>query len=860
MTVYVEGFLRMKKLLQRTSPFIGLIPFLIALWALYHVLRKYHYHDVIRSLGELPTGRVVMAVLLTIVNYLALTGYDTLAFRYIRHPLHYGRIAFASFISYVFGHNVGFSILGSGTVRYRLYSAWGLSALEIAQVVAFCTLTSWLGLFTLGGLIFLLEPLEIPDLLRLPFASIRLLGVILIGVVGGYLLWSALRKNPLKIKEWELPIPSLRISIPQTAIAAMDWTLAGTVFYALLPPSAGLSFPTVLSVFLLAQIAGLVSHVPGGLGVFEAVVLHLLSPVISASSVLGSLLAYRVVYYLLPLMIGATLLGTHEMIKKKKQMAWVVRVFGQRIPELVPQVLALTTFVGGAVLLFSGATPTLKTRLGWLEDLIPLPVMEISHFLGSLAGLGLLLLARGLQQRLDAAYFLTALLLGAGAIFSLLKGLDYEEAATLGLMLISLVPCRRYFYRKASFFSERFTPGWIAAIALVLLGSVWIGLFSYKHMEYSGELWWQFSLSGDAPRFLRATVGVISLAVFFGVARLLRPAPLEPAPPNAGELEKAHAVVRESRKTYAHLALLGDKSFLFNDGATAFIMYAIEGRSWAALGDPVGPDKEMVELVWRFRALCDRHGGWTVFYQVSQEHLHLYLDLGLALLKLGEEGRILLSDFSMEGAGRREFRHIQHKLEREGCTFELVPPERTLALLPELKNISDAWLAEKNTREKRFSLGFFHEPYLKEFPISIVRKEGRIVAFANILCGAQKEEISVDLIRYLPEAPYGVMDYLLTRIILWGKQTGYQWFNLGMAPLSGLENRPLAPLWSKIGAFVFQHGEHFYNFQGLRQYKEKFDPRWEPRYLASPGGLSLPRIFTDLASLIAGGLKGIVSK
>ena len=104
------------------------------------------------------------------------------------------------------------------------------------------------------------------------------------------------------------------------------------------------------------------------------------------------------------------------------------------------------------------------------------------------------------------------------------------------------------------------------------------------------------------------------------------------------------------------------------------------------------------------------------------------------------------------------------------------------------------------------------------------------------------------------------MEYLFVCMMLWGKEQGYRWFNLGMAPFSGLENRALAPLWNRLGAFVFRYGEHFYNFQGLRQYKEKFDPQWRPRYLASPGGLALPQIFANLATLISGGVKGVVAK
>ncbi|MBE7444414.1 MAG: DUF2156 domain-containing protein [Planctomycetia bacterium] len=141
-----------------------------------------------------------------------------------------------------------------------------------------------------------------------------------------------------------------------------------------------------------------------------------------------------------------------------------------------------------------------------------------------------------------------------------------------------------------------------------------------------------------------------------------------------------------------------------------------------------------------------------------------------------------------------------------------------------------------------------------------VRKNGKIIAFVNIWQGAEKEELSADLMRYLPDAPNGVMEYLFIQLMRWGKQEGYKWFNMGMAPLSGLEEHALAPLWNRLGALVFRHGEHFYNFQGLRRYKEKFDPEWEPKYLASPGGLKLPRILTNIALLISGDHKGVVIK
>lgn len=325
-------------------------------------------------------------------------------------------------------------------------------------------------------------------------------------------------------------------------------------------------------------------------------------------------------------------------------------------------------------------------------------------------------------------------------------------------------------------------------------------------------------------------------------------------------MERVLPVIASSDATYAYLALLGDKSFLFNQKENTFIMYSVEARSWIAMGDPIGPKEEWPELIWRFREICDRYNGWTVFYEVRSENLYLYLDIGLSLMKLGEEGRVFLKDFSLEGREGKNLRYTIHKLEKEGYNFQIIPQGEIDSFLGEFKAVSDAWLKNKSTREKGFSLGFFDERYLKYFPAGIIQKQGRIVAFTNILAGADKKELSVDLMRYYPDVSNGLMEYMFTRLMLWGKEQGYEYFNLGMAPFSGFDTREFAPLWNRIGALIFRYGEHFYNLQGLRKYKEKFNPQWEPKYMASPGGLFIPRILANISSLISGSLKGLVSR
>ncbi|HRX85999.1 MAG TPA: bifunctional lysylphosphatidylglycerol flippase/synthetase MprF, partial [Phycisphaerae bacterium] len=482
----------------------------------------------------------------------------------------------------------------------------------------------------------------------------------------------------------------------------------------------------------------------------------------------------------------------------------------------------------------------------------------LSHFVASITGVILLLLARALQRRVDVAYPLTVAMLIIGILTSLFKGLDYEEALVLAAMLAAFLPTRRHFYRHSSLLDQQLGARWIALIGTVLVCAAWLAFFSFKHVAYKSDLWWHFAYHADAPRFLRAAVGVCVVIFAFALTRLVHPARSRVEPPDPEELAIAARILEREPRTLPRLALLGDKMFLFNEEHTAFVTYSVQGKSWVALGGPVGPEEEQRELVWQFRDMVDRFGGWCVFHNVAPPQLPLYLDAGLSAMRFGESARVPLGDFAI--ADYKSLRQAVRHVEDEGLTFAVLPSSAVPALLPELRRVSDAWLTAKNTREKRFSMGFFDEAYLSKFPTAVVRRADRVVAFANVWEGAERVELSIDLMRHTDDAPNGVMDYLFARLMDWGRVQGYGWFDLGLAPLAGFEQHPLAPIWNRVGRFVFRHGEHFYNFQGLRQYKAKFHPVWEPRYLIYPGGLMLPRILLDCATLTSGGLRGIVTR
>jgi phosphatidylglycerol lysyltransferase len=843
-------------------PLFSVLVFALVVWVLHHALAGFHLREIIVELRAIPAASVLAAALLTAGSYFTLTLYDWLGVRYVQKPVSYARTALTSFIAYAFGHNLSLAAFTGAAVRYRLYSSEGLTTIDVATIVSMCALTTAIGVSVLAGFA-LLVAAPGSSVLHLGHAWSKVVGVLLLGWVAAYAGWASRARQPIAIGAWAIRPPGSTIAVPQVLVAVTDLTLAASVLYVLLPASSHIHFVNFAGIYAVAVVASILSQVPGGLGVFEALLLLAL-PQVAAPRLLGALLAYRGIYYLAPLLIAAAALAIQELYRQRPRLAraggLADSLLAPVLTPVAPHLIGVLVLLAGAVLLVSGATPSINARLGRLTEVVPLPLMELSHLAGSVIGVGLLVLARGLFRRLAAAYHLTIWLLAAGIATSLLKGLDVEEASYLALVLLVLWLARRAFRRPSAIMSERFAPGWIASLSIIVGLSVWIGLLAQRHVPYSHDLWWTFALDADAPRMLRASIAVVVVLAAIVAANLLGPAQAPPHDPAALDLEKARVAISRSDSSLANAALAADKRLLFHPAGDAFVMYQVSGGSWIALGDPVGPVERDEELVWAFRELVDRGGGRTVFYQVSGQSLPLYIDLGLAFTKLGEEARVPLADFGIEGSARADLRQSRRRAQRDGASFAVVPPAALPPLLPRLREISDAWLKEKATAEKGYSLGAFSERYVAQFPVAVVRSEGEVVAFANIWGTDSREELAIDLMRFGPDAPRSAMDYLFIELMLWGRAQGYRWFNLGMAPLSGLENRALAPLWHRMGSFLFRHGESFYNFEGLRRYKEKFDPTWEPRYLASPGGLQLPRVLLDVSTLISGGLRELIAK
>ncbi len=357
-----------------------------------------------------------------------------------------------------------------------------------------------------------------------------------------------------------------------------------------------------------------------------------------------------------------------------------------------------------------------------------------------------------------------------------------------------------------------------------------------------------------------ATEGTLGLSLLFGVIAsrgFIRRSDRGPKVRNAGDIDRAIAILPRQPEAAAGLVRLGDKQVLVSDCGEAFLMYARQGRSLIALFDPVGPKHLWAPLVAAFVAEARRRRCRPVFYQVSADFLPIAVEMHLQALKLGEQAVVDLSRFSLAGGTWLKLRRSINRAERDGLTFEWFAPGSLDLAMDELRAVSDNWLSAHQAAEKGFSLGIFDPDYLAASPIAVIRLQGRIVAFASVMIEASGDNAFIDLMRHVPGVHRGMMDLLFVRIMETLKDQGFRSLNLGMAPLAGLSVHDRAPAWNHLARQVFEHGERFYNFRGVRAFKEKFDPEWRPRYIAVAGqGFPLASVI-DVTLLIGGGAKGL---
>jgi len=836
-------------------------------FALYRLLEPVSIRDVIAQARAVPTYELLGAFAATFAGYLALIGYDWSALRYIGRKIPAGVIMVGGFLGYSFGNTIGVSAVSGGAVRFRIYSAFGLNAFEVAAISTSVSLAYGIGIVIIGLTALALHPYALGNMISWPPQSIRIAsaGIAIAALV--IMTWLASQGKSLKLGKFEVPAPSTGILYGQLLFTLADTSMAALTLYVLLPENAP-DFITFLAIFSAASMLGVLSHVPGGVGVFESVIIATLPATVPIEQTAAALLLYRMIFYLVPFSLAMIFVAVNEA---RLARGLVARVFGDVSDQMQPVMRAISsvtpTITGtasmglGIWMLLMAVVPSARpTQIG-PDDVLITVLLEGGALLSASLGTIVIMLALGLFRRISGAFWLTIGALAAGALASVLNEVDIETAIILILAVGVLLPLRREFFRSAKLTHNALSPEWFALVTGIALCTLTLLFLTHESTPYSSALWFTFSSDEMTPRALRAGLLATTVLMFVLVYLALLPARSKGDEPSVEVLERARDIIRDHAGPEANLAMTGDKTLFFSDAGDAFIMYAIQGKSWVAMGDPVGPKSAVRELTWAYFDAAYAANARPVFYEVSEQHLALWVEMGLTLHKIGEEAVVDLPGFSLAGGKFKNIRANHNKAQRQGNRFDVLSPPHSADLVAELRAVSDAWLGLKNTHEKRFSVGQFSEDYLQRFPLAVIRDaQGAIIAFANVLEAPATRSAALDLMRYLPEHGDGVMELLFTDLILHYQKAGFATFSLGMAPLAGLTAKHGSRLWTRFGALLFRHGGAFYNFEGLRAFKQKFGPEWHPRFIAVPGSLPPLPALRDVAILIAGGPKGLLPK
>jgi phosphatidylglycerol lysyltransferase len=622
-------------------------------------------------------------------------------------------------------------------------------------------------------------------------------------------------------------------------IGWLDWLLGATVFVACLHATGRTaSALDLVTEFFFGQVIGLISLVPGGFGSSDAFWIARLP--FDQNVTAAALGAFRFIYYVAPWFIASMVL-----------LSWATRMSSRRV-DIARRITASLVAAGGIVMILSTASPAIHARVVLMERYLPLPLVEFGQLAAALAGLILLVLARGLSRGYASAYKLTIALLLLGGFASLLKGLDWEETALLAAIAAAASSQSSLFDRASG--GDWLDSGSLAVGFAALLVFVLFGTFSH-HLDVAAlERWTSIGYRLQGARFLRtaATMGVVVGAATLYV--LMR-TPVRFEPPSEDEIQHtlaAHA--RYGTGTTPIMVAVGDKSVFF-DGQRGFCLYRTIGPYFTVFSDPMVTSSSeraaFLNGLFAFAAHIDRR---PLFYQISLDWIPLLHDRGYHFFKLGEEAHVHLDHLTLEGHAGKLTRQILRRGERDGVAFRVMQPPEIAGRVAELADISTRWLRAKEVAERQFSIGYFDPAYIRRFPCAVVeaRTGGRLLAFANLLEGPRREELSVDLMRYRTDGP-SVMDFLLLSTMLYGKSEGYRTFNLGMAPLASVGEHHGARLGERLAGLLFRTGDHWYNFQGVRFYKQKFDPEWAPRYMAYQSAVEWPMALANVSALVAGG-------
>lgn len=816
------------------------------------------FQEAIETIKNIPTGGFFLAITLGALAVSTMFFYDFVMLRSLHADIQIQKIFRVSWIANTLNGFIGFGGLVGAGIRTMLYRPHVKETSKLIKSIAWMTTAFINGLAILSflGLIKILDTGII--LQEKPWLwPVLIFFALFVPLYIGFSKIRGWKKANIGVQKEEKN-PTILYSV----VSLVEWLSAGIVMYViLLLFGIEIKFQAFLGVFVIAALAGVISLVPGGLGSFDLIFLNGMEHYgVDTGVLLPAMLLYRLVYYILPFGLGL-IFAAFEMtgaalkkIENKPFIAPALETTGviwtlQRdfISKLGPWASAVLTIFAGIMVILSTILPTSTNRAYAIHILVPKQLIELSFSLSLTFGILLVILSRGIYYGTKRSYYMTLVSLIGAAIFNTLKGIDLEETFILLIVLAVLYMLRKRFVRE----KMEITFSDIGKVFLLLL----VTLYLYKNIGIifaeAKEVFKPDFVVRDIEQVKQsALAAALFVPVFLLIGSIIANRYRSSFPGQTANDKRLQNFLDEyGGNVLSHLGFLGDKQFFFSSDRKALLLFSAAGKRLVVLGDPIGDPSSFRKVLEEFLKEADRFGYICVFYQIESKWMSLYHDFGYNFFKLGEEAVVDLHTFTISGKKRAGLRATFNRFEREGYIFAIHEPPFSDDLYNELQEVSTRWLGGK--KEKSFSLGYFDREYINRAPVATLSDAtGKIIAFTTFMPIYQDGELSVDLMRYDPDVPSGIMDAMFIHLFHWAKENNYDSFNIGMAPLSNV-GLSAQSFWSeRVAAAIFNNVRYTYSFSGLRHFKEKYKPAWSGKYLAFRKNHSLPITMLAVTKLI----------
>lgn len=587
----------------------------------------------------------------------------------------------------------------------------------------------------------------------------------------------------------------------------------------------------VLPLFMVANVLGVISMVPGGLGSFDVFMLLGLTQLgVNNNLAAVWLLFYRLFYYVIPFLIG---IGLFLQDAGRRLNAELEGLPLQVVRKVAHIVLVVFLYFSAIMLLLRGIIPVSAMKNHVFVRLYPYTFLFLSRVTNIMMAFIIFGFARGIANRVKKAYAPTVIVLLLALAGSLMREYSLRFILFLAVILVAAVFARKELTRDRMDFpwgNRLVDAGIFGMTALFYALALFYNVPNIHHRRPVPQVF----LFPSERMWFSTFIGVLVAALTLGVIYHY----LSNPKPNLGvdlDVARVKAVlVQYGGNEISHLAFTGDKKLRFYqvDGEDrVFFLYRKKTDKIVILGEPIGDPDQIGPAIADFMAAADRNDLTLVFYEISEQLTMLLHEYGFDFMKFGEEGDVDVTNFSLAGTKRKGERALMHKFEREGYTYEWLKPPFSAETLAALKLVSDSWL--EGRPEKGFSLGFFDADYLNTAPVAVIKDQaGQIVSFASAMPMHDGQTTSIDLMRSSEAAPSGIMDDIFINLFQQAQADGYQFFNMGMAPLANVGTSSYSFFEEKLAHLVYQYGYRFYGFQGLRSYKNKYVTKWVPKYVA----------------------------